>query len=286
MFREICEKVGFCREAEEAFCNAYDKIKADIEAAEKMRGMLPDFIMTENNAYEKVLSEIGSRLDINIYTLNMVFAIMAAEPMRYIYYARGISEQIYLDTLRDMKYKAEECRRMYNVWGTFVPLWYHYICCGDVIALGRLQFQKVKSPIDYKDIVKKGDTVISCHIPSGSPLDMEKVRKSFDTAYKFFGGDDEKMAFFCDSWLLYPPQYELYPECANLRKFCDIWDVAEQRDENHDFWRVFYKPEDTDLDTIEPQNRFEKNLLEHLKNGGSMGCGRAMFIYDPKKAIR
>lgn len=284
MFREICAKVGFCREAEEAFCNAYDKIKADIEAAERMRGMLPDFIMTEDNAYEKVLSEIGSRLDINIYTLNMVLVIMAAEPMRYIYYARGISEKIYLDTLRDMKYKAEECRRMYNVWGTFVPLWYHYICCGDVIALGRLQFQKVKSPIDYKDIVKKGDTVISCHIPSGSPLDMEKVRKSFDTAYEFFGGDGGKMAFFCDSWLLYPPQYELYPEGANLRKFCDIWDVAEQRDENHDFWRVFYKPENTDLYTIEPQNRFEKNLLKHLKNGGSMGCGRAMFIYDPKKA--
>ncbi len=283
MICEFCREIGFTQEAENVFADAFDKLKSDDELFGKVCGAMDEYFMKETLFYENVLNEVSKKLGISIYTINMVFLIMCAKPLRYMFYIKGYSDELYLNTMKDMIYKADECRKLYGVWGTFVLDWYRFFCKCNVFALGRLQFQEISSPVDYKDIVKKGDRIIATHIPSGSPLKIEDVHKSFDEAYKFFGGNGEKMVFSCHSWLLYPPQYEMYAEGSNLRKFYDIWDITNVEESNGNFWRVFYKPEGYDLSKIVPETSLAKKLLEYLKSGGSMGFSRGIYVYSPSK---
>ncbi len=282
MIHKFCREIGFPPEAEEVFSDTFVRLTADSELMSNIYDAANEYFMDETLGYEKALIDAAKKLDISIYTVNMVFLIMCAVPLRYMFYIKGYSDELYINTMRDMLCKAEECHRLYGVWGTFVLDWYRFFCKCRVFALGRLQFQEIESPVNYKDIVKKGDTIIATHIPSGSPLKIEEVHKSFDEAYRFFGGG-EKMVFSCHSWLLYPPQYEMYPENSNLRKFYDIWDITDVRESNGNFWRVFYKPEGYELSKIVPHTSLEKKLLEYLKNGGSMGYSRGFYVYSPKK---
>ena len=156
-------------------------------------------------------------------------------------------------------------------------------CC--LFTLGRLQYEPISSPLDYKDIVKKGDKIINVHIPSGSPLRTEEVYDSFDKAYEFFGAEGD-IIFTCHSWLLYPPHYEVFPEGSNLRAFYELWDVVRQEESEEDFWRVFYKEPNISLSEIIPKTSLEKRMLDHLKSGGSMGAGQAFIVYRPGKKLR
>lgn len=283
MIQDICKKIGFTEEAEKVFLFAFDRLRNEKELFEGVCGAMDEYILSDTLGYEKILSKAAEKLDISIYTINMVFMLMCAKSMRYMFYIKGYFDKLFYDTIKDLSYKAEECYRLYGVWGTFVLDWYRFFCKCRVFALGRLQFQKIASPVDYKDIVKKGDTIIATHIPSGSPLKIEDVHKSFDAAYKFYGGCGEKMVFSCHSWLLYPPQYEMYAPKSNLRKFYDIWDITDVEESNGNFWRVFYKPEGYDLSKITPHTSLEKKLLEYLKSGGSMGFSRGIYVYSPDK---
>ena len=95
------------------------------------------------------------------------------------------------------------------------------------------------------------------------------------------------MAIICNSWLLYPPHYEVYPENSNLRKFADLFDitVSWESENNPEAWRVFntvssdYEnlPEDTTL-----QRRFKKYLIE----GNKMGNGFGVILFDGEKIIK
>ena len=75
--------------------------------------------------------------------------------------------------------------------------------------------------------MKKGAPVINCHIPSSGPLLPEQVEDSFRQAYQFFGfaQKGETMPLVCESWLLYPPHYELFPESGNMRRFFEHFEV-------------------------------------------------------------
>ena len=283
MIRNFCKKIHFPDEAEKVFSDAFDKLKSDIELFDKVYGAMDEYFMEESLGYEDILAEASKKLDISIYTINMVFLIMCAKPLRYMFCIKGYSDELYWNTMTDVIFKAEECHKLYGVWGTFVLDWYRFFCKCKIFALGRLQFQEIPSPVDYKDIVKKGDTIIATHIPSGSPLRIEDVHKSFDMAYSFFGGNGGKMVFSCHSWLLYPPQYNMYPENSNLRKFYNVWDITNVEESNGNFWRVFYKPNGYDLSKIVPHTSLEKKLLEYLKEGKSMGFSRGFYVYSPQK---
>ena len=281
MIHSFCNEMGFPKEAEDTFLQAYDALLSDKESLSKIYEIMDSYFMGNDTLELSALEEIADKLNIHKYTLNMVFLIMSAKPLKYMYYTKGYSEQIYHDTMKDMLYKLEECRKRCGVWGTYELEWYRCFCKCNIFALGRMQFQPMVSEEDYGDYTKKGDTVYVCHIPSGSPLKIEDVYDSLDKAYEFFGGEGE-MTFRCTSWLFYPPQYEMYKPGSNLRNFYDIWEMSASDTTNSNFWRVFYKEPDAELSEIVPKTSLEKSLLEHMKNGGTMGYARGYLKYCPK----
>jgi hypothetical protein len=112
-------------------------------------------------------------------------------------------------TVKDVLYKYRECKNVYGVDGIFAWEWYESILQLKNFSLGRLQFEVKEFRLDAyeKDgkTVKKGDIVLSVHIPStGEPLSKALCEDSYAKARAFFRNRLGFLPpFVCWSWLLY-----------------------------------------------------------------------------------
>jgi hypothetical protein len=221
----------------------------------------------------------------------MIFLLICSERLHKLYKEKGYSDELFYDTVRDLTYKLYECHFVYGIWGTFVFWWYHRFFRLDLFAHGRLQFERKAFPLkEYGDVLREGDTVYFCHIPSSGPLTPESVQDSLKRAYAFFKPELKNgiLPVYCNSWLLYPPHAPLFPSGSNLARFYEIFDIIEYEEDvgNKDFCRIFgthYSPKL--LEDLPEDNTLRKNFKHFLLNGGCMGLGKGIILFDGEKII-
>ena len=293
MIRELCEKIGFPSDATEELSAVLNKILSDEETADLLKKAQDVMYLGEGNDFNTVLAELTEKCGVHRYTVNMVFWLYAAIPLRYIYRQRGLDEQIYYDCMKDLLYKLNECKNVYGICGTFVD-WFKLFYLCKRFALGRLEFERQPFALDsYKDILKKGDTVINMHIPSSGKLLPADVIDSFKKAYAMFSDEvreDGILVLHCNSWLLYTPMVAAAcREGSNLKAFYDLFDIVEEvaSDNYSNFWRA-YNIQYTDgaFDKAPTDTTFRRDLLAFLKNGGKMGTGRGIILFDGEKIVK
>ena len=195
---------------------------------------------------------------------------------------------MYLDSMNDLRCKLFECKKMYDVWGTFVTRWFRGFYQLKRYTFGRLEYDVATSTEEYKDVLKPGDFVLYCHIPSSGPLLEDAVKDSLRQAYRFFRDknmlpSNGKLIVHCTSWLLYPPILEKLDDNTNMKKFYRLFDIVEATPSanNSAFWRVFYVPYSEEaLQTVPVRTRLEHVLVEHLKSGEKMGGGKGFIVVD------
>jgi hypothetical protein len=283
MIKDICEHLSFPTEATETFVNGYNDIRSQnclflFDSAREL------FFEGDTKQYRTLLAEVSKKTGIHKCTVDMIFLLTCTDRAKEIFDERGISEEIYYDTMRDLTAKLVECKKLHDVWGTFVIWWFPEFFRAERFALGRLQFEKKEFPFeDYKGIVKKGDTVYNFHVPSGGSFTHDAITDSFKRAYKFFGVKGIMPIFF-SSWLIYPPHGELFADGSNLKNFYNLFDILDAYEyaTNAEMWRIFYvtySPE-TDLDALPEDTSLQRSFKQFLKNGGKMGGGRGMILFD------
>lgn len=291
MIRELCEKLDFPKESTDELSSALDKILACPECAALLK-KAQDTMYLSSDSFNPVLEELTSACGLHRYTVNMVFWLYSAIPLRYIYQQKGLPEDIYYDSMKDLRYKLKECRDVYGICGTFVD-WFKLFYLCKRFSLGRLEYERIAYPLDvYKDVLKKNDTVINIHIPSSGKLLPADVICSLKKAYSFFSDEvreDGVLVFHCDSWMLYAPMAEaVYKDGSNMKAFYELFDVIENRDSDSypNFWRVYnMQYENGAFDKAPTDTSFRRNLLEYLKNGGKMGSGRGLILFDGEKIL-
>ena len=133
---------------------------------------------------------LAEKCGISSYSAYMLLFICMFERLHKLYFEKGIDDTIFYDTLRDLRYKLEECKLVHNQTGTFVPKWYKGFFEMKIFALGRLQFEInhiwFDCEVDGKTI-PKGTKVLSVHIPrTGTKLDHSLVLESYEKAKRFF----------------------------------------------------------------------------------------------------
>ncbi len=288
MIKDICERLSFPAEATEVFAKGYKKI---IECGgEPQLALARDLLFDgDTKQYREILLSLSKESGIHRYTVDMIFLLSCMGRAKQAFDERGIDEDIYYDTMRDLTEKLKECKRLYGVWGTFVVWWYPGFLRAERFTLGRLQFETQPFPLeDYKGIVKMGDTVYNFHVPSGSPLTYEAVIDSFRRAYKFFRVEGVMPIVF-SSWLIYPPVASLFADGSNLRRFYELFDVVEGKEykDNNELWRVFYVPFSPDMDySALPENTsLQRSLKKFFLDGGVMGNGKGIILFDGEKII-
>lgn len=291
MITEIAKKINFPEEAIEYFKEKHDALMARPELYSELYRAMDEFYMKGDRSFIEILDKVAAEADIPNYSVHMIFLLLAARPLRYIYRQQGISEDIYYETLTDLKCKLMECKNVQGCWGTFVGWWYPDMFRCKIVKLGRLEYERLAFPHDdYKGFLKKGDKVFNCHIPSSGPVTKESVIESLKIAYAFFSDElkDGILPVYCSSWMLYPGHKELYPEGSNLRNFYELFDIfAEVEDKsNHNFWRLFnvdYSPE-----TFEaaPENTtLQRNIKNYIRSGKNMGTGKGVLLFDGEKIL-
>lgn len=292
MIKELCEKIGFPEEATTELSVALNKLLACPKCSALLKKAVDTMYLGEGNAFNDVLAEITEACGLHRYTVNMVFWLYSAIPLRYIYAQRGLPEEIYYDSMKDLRYKLKECRDVYGICGTFVD-WFKLFYLCKRFALGRLEYERQRFALDcYKDILKKGDTVINMHIPSSGKLVPEEVIESFKKAYVMFSDEvreDGILVLHCDSWMLHTPMADaVYKDGSNMKAFYDMFDVIEVRnaDSFSNFWRVFAMPNGTELDKVPTDTTLRRNVLSYMKNGGVFGNGRGIILFDGEKIVR
>ena len=292
MIKDICEKIGFQDEATEELSAALAKILSCEKCADLLK-KAQDTMYLSDESFNPVLEELTAACGLHRYTVNMVFWLYSAIPLRYIYKQRGLPEEIYLDSMKDLTYKLKECRDVYGICGTFVD-WFKLFYLCKRFALGRLEYERQPFALDaYRDILKKGDTVINIHIPSSGKLMPNDVIASLKKAYEFFSDEvreDGTLVFHCHSWMLHTPMADsAYRDGSNMKAFYDIFDIVEVTDSDSypNFWRVYNMPyTEGAFDKAPTDTSFRRDLLTYLKNGGKMGSGRGIILFDGEKIIK
>ncbi len=228
----------------------------------------------------------------NPYILQLLFWLYCVPTAKEYYEKRGISEEVFYDTMKDLSCKTRECKEVHKKTGTYSP-WFYLHFSYVYFGLGRLQFyietyaHNTYSKNGYT--VKKGDTIYSCHIPSGSKLTEEKCMHSFQKAYEFFKADLENdiLPLTCRSWLLYPPYTErVFPKGSNIEKFANLFDIIEQHETGYKFSEcehIFGSTYKGNTDGFPDDNSLRRNMIEYMNSNSPSGYGVGILLYDGKK---
>lgn len=240
------------------------------------------------------LMSLARKLKLPQETVDFMFLLFCLRTLHERYIQKGYSEELFYDTMSDLKYKLIECRDVKGIWGTFVASWNDGFYRMERFALGRFQYEVTRwawTKYEKHGIkIKNRRKVVNFHIPSSKePITYDVRVDSYKKAKEFYKDmfGDKPALFVCTSWLLYEPHREFLPEKSNILDFMDDFDIIKSIPVPgfHDGWRVFADkaklppeqlPEDTSL-----QRAFKQRLVEKK----SLGYGYGLVIFDGEKIL-
>lgn len=286
-FEDTCRYLDFPEEAIESLAFQYNKIKRCPPAADFICGVFEDYkndclkdsLYALQGSFEKICQEI----DVHSFSSQMIFYLCLVPALYDKYLARGISEEIFRDSMLDLRCKLFECYRLYGIWGSFVAVWFARFFNFTLYGIGRLEFAPYSCDFDFSydgGQIKKGDPVIDVHIPSRGRLPHFEVIDSYKRAYDFFKNTlkiDAK-AFVCESWMLFPEHEKIIPEAENIMAFYRDYTIVHKGlyPEGDDLWRIFYCFVKDNYDMIPRKTYLQKQYAEFLEHGGISGWGQGI----------
>lgn len=226
----------------------------------------------------------GIKAGVHPYTAELLIFVCLSKRLKELYKERSLSEEMFHNTMLDLRYKVEECKTVRGIVGSFVAYWFAGFFNLTRFALGRLQFEIKPFGETYEKDGRKllpDSPVINVHIPrSLAPLDKESCDRSFELAKEFFkektGG---VCAFVCNSWLLFPENKNILSKESNTYKFMIRFDIVKwnYNKDGKDLWRLF-DTEDRNFNRLPADSSMRRAYIDYLKKGGVLGSGYGVFF--------
>lgn len=240
------------------------------------------------------LDRVAEICDIHSYTASFVFFCWNAQGLHERYRAKGIPDEVFHDTILDLRYKLVECQQVYKIWGTFVRDWFPGFFALTRFALGRLQYEfsefRGESYTAGGITVKKGNRVLTIHIPSAGPLTKNLREDSYRRAYAFYRKEfsGEPVVFTCGSWLLYPPHDRMLPKDSNIVSFLHDFDpvFSVETDVFDNAWRIYGADGGKPFSQLPRNTSMQRAYADWLQSGHKAGWGYGIFLFDGRQFIR
>ena len=292
--QDFMPRCDFPDEAIASLLKDYDTVHRDPHCGAQFDALVLLFDKDLLDRYQDALDclrRLAEQVDVPYQAVHMLYLLCLSRRTRELYEARGISEQIYWMTMKDMTWKLLECHRFVEIWGTNTAPWFERFFRLTRFALGRLQFEPNISPQRYEKggvILEPGDLVLGVHIPSCGPLDEDACMDAFRQAAEFFADlfGEKPAAFRCNSWLLYKEHGRILPEGSNIRKFMNFFDVIETRTSSGgDLWRIFYRKDTDDLSKLPQKAILQRAYVKMLQEGTPPGAGIGYFFLKDGKIM-
>lgn len=289
--RSVCDRYGFPDGSFDVLKKAYSAITGNSSASELFFKWIAAYENDEieGDGWKSLLSETAEAARIcgeSEYTVHLLFLILMAPHMHELYRRNGISDEVFYDSLGDLKWKLLECIRMHGIIGTFVADWHLRFYKMILFALGRLQYEIKKFGRDFSVCgieLHPDTTVIGVHIPSSGRLVREEYLESYARAEKFFAHlfPNGKTVFICSSWMLFPEHKVMLPETSGIRVFAEDYSVVEAyyAKPMSRPWPIFYEKKNAPADELPTNTSLERAYVERYKKGLPSGSALGVMIY-------
>ncbi len=292
--KEFFEFYNYPENAVKEFIGAYEKL----EGNENLSFLLENFYKDTSigmGKVENLMDEAAEVCGVHKYTAKFLFYALLSKELKEVYKKRGFDEQIYIDSMEDLRYKAVECFDVYGVWGFFATTWFYNFFRLECFKLGRLEFEIIGLNLDNLDqneftvagrTIKAGMPVINIHIPSSrEPFNKQARLDSYDKAYHFFNDVLGKNidVFACGSWLLYDKNKEILGEKSNIVDFANDFNILgswEYKDPWYDMWRIFGKYGTGPIDVLPRETSLQRAYADFISGGGIPGASKGVFVWD------
>ncbi len=121
----------------------------------------------------------------------LAVVLMLGTDAHDLYEKRGISETIYLLSMRDITVWTKTCMKMRGHVGLYEYGWILNFIQASIVRIHRLEFHKISFLEDRTwsragVTISGGDSVINIHIPEDGSLAHEDVIESYRQAYCYF----------------------------------------------------------------------------------------------------
>lgn len=290
--REFCELVGIDENTTREIALLEEKIRRTLggKVEDLAKAALKDGVGEERFAdLLKTAENYGKEIGEHPFRMQLVFSYYCFALLEEKYRKAGLGESLYENTVRDFQFRVYECREVYRFTGIFVAWWYLIFCNLSLHRIDELEFERTVSNFEYQKkgvTVKKGGPIIAIHIPPKFRMNRNTVTKALKESYKFYGFKG-KVAYQCDSWLLYPDFENVFVQGGNVREFRTFFDIIDKTDheEFEDCWRLFKVGKIDDLNRLPTDTRLQKNMLSHLKNNGKTGNGFGVLVFDGENIL-
>ncbi len=278
---------GYPEDAIAAYFAVHDALDAECQAEIDRAVEMLFAPEQDQKAILAILSAVAEKISIPAYTVNFYAFAIATERLRALLSSKGISEDIIYNSLRDFRYKNDECYMFTGVYGSYSDGWLMDWFKGGRLALGRLQFELSKLQSDSATVggreYKRGDTVVGVHIPrSPDPFDYDAQIASYKMAYEYFKDsfEDEFIPFTCGSWLLYHYNKEILREGSNTLTFASFYKVMWYAPGEVWVRFIFGKVYDGNPDALPEQSSLHRGYKKYIKEGNLPGSGYGIFLFN------
>ena len=287
---KVMQELEFDKEAIDSLYADFVKIYSDENAKKEFDECISAYEENINLDYGWLLSKAekaGESVGVHKYSGGLLVFLCLSKHLRELYKKEGIDDQIWYDSMLDLKWKLWECMAVKKMYGSFVAWWFPGFFNMTRFALGRLQFDFAKFGDTYSDdeiTLTKDSMIIGVHIPRTlKPFDKASRDDAYAKAKEFFapklGG--APMVFTCCSWLLYPGFKDIIPQKSNTRSFMDdfkiIKEYQDKDGEYNDAWRLFDMDQPKDLNEYPEDSSLRRAIKKYLLDGGKTGEGLGIF---------
>lgn len=265
--------------------NLAKEIGLDLTVISRLSSLTPKENKKAEALAAKCLEGDFSCLKRENYLIRLAVVLICAVRLRERYAEKGISDEVFLDTMSDIKIWCENADNK----GVKNYGWLKNHLKLELFRLGRLQFQLYEcknKTLNYKKLpFSYGEKLIYVHIPQGERLDTERCKASFrkaETFFKKYFPEYEYKWYFCESWLLFEGNKNFMAENSNILAFASLFDhrysvkIDEQAIERIFGKRQLFKrnyPESTSL-----QRRAKKYMLSGNRMGVGIGVIERNFL--------
>jgi len=287
-FTEYFEKFGFEKTAITSLLGAFSRVGEGALSLVKNAYTSGELDCVKlNEIIDSIVKDCGE--DKKVVNFLAVLSLFPILEQRLI--ERGVPNDIIFNTLIDLKYKCRECRKVFGEHGLMDATWFKAILEERCFGIGRLQFEIDAFRLEeYRSgdcVVKKGEPVLSIHIPgSNQPFTEDECKSAYKGAVKFFheffpSVFGEYVPLVSWTWLLYPKNSEFMLERSNILRFQKDFDIIETnvyKTNDSIAWRIFGVPEIKDISSLPEDTSLQKRAKAYIQSGKPFGWGYGVFF--------
>ena len=252
----LCDKINLQSEVKSrvlAFADGFDFTTAD--------KLLKGFLTYQKMA--QMLTELQAILGEDKNNIKILACTLKASADAYaVYQAKGISDEIYFDTMKCYPRFIDET---YQMTGRlyFDRYWWTTRQAGcHLYRIGELEYEMKHT---------HNTVVIGIHIPSDADFSPMAVEHSLMCSRKFFAKYYPELSnaeYRCHSWLMDRQLREMLGENSNILYFQNRFEIFNEGEISTEFIEWIYHTKSTEYATFSETTSLQRNIKKQLLSGG------------------